>query len=511
MNFSMNYLDLEETIQSSQKVKDGKQWKNIDFNTLNIDAPLLKLLPEHICKKYNILPPLKIIDEQLYIASSNYLKEDIIYKLSFITSKNIKIILCNKENILGAIKRLYTNYDIKYKTEEIKEEKIVFHEKNKEKNLEGPIIKLTDSIIEEAIWRKASDIHIEPFKDFAIIRFRIDGILLEFRKISKKIYMSICTRIKIISYMNIAEKNIPQDGKIQNDYRENNDFRVSTLPTVHGEKLVIRILYKNEKIKGLSSLGFLKEDNNNIENMLKKPNGLILVTGPTGSGKTTTLYSILEYINNKEKNIITIEEPVEYTIEGINQVNVDYKRDLTFLKGLKSILRQDPDIIMVGEIRDEETAKVAIRASITGHLVLSTLHTNGALESIVRLLDMNIEPYILSDALRGIISQRLVRKICPYCKESYTPSKEEKEFINIKEDFLLYRGGKGCKKCNNTGYLGRSIIYEYINIDKGKKKLIKNMIKDNNEKIILENSLKENINKALKYGKTSFKEIQRII
>ncbi|NFV11874.1 type II/IV secretion system protein [Clostridium sporogenes] len=509
MNFSMNYLDLEETIQSSQEVKDEKQWKNIDFNTLNIDAPLLKLLPEHICKKYNILP-LKIIDEQLYIASSNYLKEDIIYKLSFITSKNIKIILCNKESILGAIKRLYTNYDIKYKTEEIKEDKAVFHEKNKEKNLEGPIIKLTDSIIEEAIWRKASDIHIEPFKDFAIIRFRIDGILLEFKKISKKIYMSICTRIKIISYMNIAEKNIPQDGKIQNNYRENNDFRVSTLPTVYGEKLVIRILYKNEKIKGLSSLGFLKEDKKNIENMLKKPNGLILVTGPTGSGKSTTLYSILKYINNKERNIITIEEPVEYTIEGINQVNVDYKRDLTFLKGLKSILRQDPDIIMVGEIRDEETAKVAIRASITGHLVLSTLHTNGALESIVRLLDMNIEPYILSDALRGIISQRLVRKICPYCKESYTPSKEEKEFINIKEDFLLYKG-KGCEKCNDTGYLGRSIIYEYINIDKEKKNLIKNMIKDNNEKIILENSLKENINKALKYGKTSFNEIQKII
>ncbi|EPY6430779.1 GspE/PulE family protein [Clostridium sporogenes] len=234
------------------------------------------------------------------------------------------------------------------------------------------------------------------------------------------------------------------------------------------------------------------------------------VPRPTGSGKSTTLYSMLQYINNKEKNIITIEEPVEYTIAGINQVNVDYKRDLTFLKGLKSILRQDPDIIMVGEIRDEETAKVAIRASITGHLVLSTLHTNGALESIVRLLDMNIEAYILSDALRGIISQRLLRKICPHCKESYRPSKEEKEFINIKEDFLLYRG-RGCHKCNNTGYLGRSIIYEYTNIDKEKKNLIKNIVKDNNEKILLENNLKENINKALKQGRTSFSEIQKII
>ncbi|HDK7156269.1 TPA: type II/IV secretion system protein [Clostridium botulinum] len=509
MSFSMNHLDLDEIVPNSKELRVKKQCQNIDFSTLRVESSLLKLLPDHICRKHNILP-LKIIDEQLYIASSNYLKEEVLYKISFITGKNIKIVLCNKEDILGAIKRFYTNYEEKYNAQGIKEEKVIPYEENKEKKLEGPIIKLTDSIIEEAVWRKASDIHIEPFKDFALIRFRIDGILIEFKKISKKIYMSICTRIKIMSYMNIAEKNIPQDGKIQNNYRENNDFRVSTLPTVYGEKLVIRILYKNGKISDLNSLGFLKEDRKNIEKMLKKPNGLILVTGPTGSGKSTTLYSMLQYINNKEKNIITIEEPVEYTIAGINQVNVDYKRDLTFFKGLKSILRQDPDIIMVGEIRDEETAKVGIRASITGHLVLSTLHTNGALESIVRLLDMNIEAYILSDALRGIISQRLVRKICPHCKESYRPSKEEKEFINIKEDFLLYRG-RGCHKCNNTGYLGRSIIYEYINIDKEKKNLIKNMIKDNNEKILLENNLKENINKALKQGRTSFSEIQKII
>ncbi|EJO5346967.1 type II/IV secretion system protein [Clostridium botulinum] len=509
MSFSMNYSDLKETAKNSESLKGKSQFMSIDFNDLNVEGSLLKLLPEHICRKYNIFP-LKIIDEYLYIACSSYLKEDILYKISFITGKNIKTIYCNKESIVRCIKRFYTNYEEKNKVKEIKKEKVTSEEKHKGKVLEGPIIKLTDSIIEEAIWRKASDIHIEPFKDFALIRFRIDGILIEFKKISKKIYMSICTRIKIISYMNIAEKNVPQDGKLQNNYRENNDFRVSTLPTVHGEKIVIRILYKNEKIAQLSSLGFLKEDKKNIERMLKNPNGLILVTGPTGSGKSTTLYSMLKYINNKEKNIITIEEPVEYTIEGINQVNVDYRRDFTFLKGLKSVLRQDPDVIMVGEIRDEETAKVAVRASITGHLVLSTLHTNGALESVVRLLDMKIEPYMLADALRGIVSQRLVRKICPYCKEAYIPSKEEKNFLNIKEEFLLYKGN-GCSKCNNTGYTGRSIIYEYINIDKEKKKLIKNILKNNNEKLFLENSFKENINKALKQGVTSLNEIQRVI
>lgn len=283
MSFSMNYLDLKETVQNSEELRGGKQCENIDFSTLKIESSLLKLLPEHICRKYNILP-LKIIGEQLYIASSNYLKEDALYKISFITGKNIKIVLCNKEDILGAIKRFYTNYEGKYNVKGIKEEKTISYEENKEKNLEGPIIKLTDSIIEEAVWRKASDIHIEPFKDFALIRFRIDGILIEFKKISKKIYTSICTRIKIMSYMNIAEKNIPQDGKIQNNYRENNDFRVSTLPTVYGEKLVIRILYKNEKIADLKSLGFLKEDRKNIEKMLKKPNGLILISGPTARG-----------------------------------------------------------------------------------------------------------------------------------------------------------------------------------------------------------------------------------
>ncbi|WP_251859472.1 GspE/PulE family protein [Clostridium sp. Marseille-Q2269] len=505
MNFSMNYLDVKGTSSHSKMLKSKEKLSNIDFSNLMVEQATLELLPEHICRKYTIVP-LAIVHEQLYIASSNYLEEDTLYKLSFIAGKTIKIVLCNKEDIIGTIKRIYTKYENKYKHEQVKEDKIILHEKK----LEGPIIKLTDSIIEEAIWRKASDIHIEPFKDFALIRFRIDGILIEFKKISIKIYTSICTRIKIMSYMNIAEKNIPQDGKIQSNYRENNDFRVSTLPTVHGEKLVIRILYKNEKIVDLNSLGFLKEDIKNIECMLKKPNGLILVTGPTGSGKSTTLYSMLQYVNNKEKNIITIEEPVEYTIDGINQVNVDYKRGLTFLKGLKSMLRQDPDIIMVGEIRDEETAKVAVRASITGHLVLSTLHTNGALESIVRLLDMKIQPYILSDALRGVISQRLVRKVCPFCKESYIASKEELNILDIKERLLLYRG-KGCDKCNNTGYMGRSIVYEYINVNKNKKNLIKNVLNNNNEKFILQNSLKDNINKALKEGRTSLEEIQRII
>lgn len=279
MNFSMNYLDVKGTSSHSKMLKSKEKLSNIDFSNLMVEQTTLELLPEHICRKYTIVP-LAIVHEQLYIASSNYLEEDTLYKLSFIAGKTIKIVLCNKEDIIGTIKRIYTKYENKYKHEQVKEDKIILHEKK----LEGPIIKLTDSIIEEAIWRKASDIHIEPFKDFALIRFRIDGILIEFKKISIKIYTSICTRIKIMSYMNIAEKNIPQDGKIQSNYRENNDFRVSTLPTVHGEKLVIRILYKNEKIVDLNSLGFLKEDIKNIECMLKKPNGLILVTGPTAGG-----------------------------------------------------------------------------------------------------------------------------------------------------------------------------------------------------------------------------------
>jgi type IV pilus assembly protein PilB len=312
--------------------------------------------------------------------------------------------------------------------------------------------------------------------------------------------------------MDIAEKRMPQDGKIKYVKQKlNYDLRVSTLPTIYGEKIVIRILYKDEGIKHLSNLGFLKEDENKIRKMVSKSHGLILAVGPTGSGKSTTLYSILNTIDKCKNNIVSIEDPVEYTIDNINQVNVNSKIGLDFAKGLRSILRQDPDVIMLGEIRDEETARIAIRAAVTGHLVISTLHTNDAFESIVRLKDMGIAEYFIEDALLGVISQRLVRKICPYCRSEYKPSFREIKELDLLSADVLYRG-EGCTKCNYTGYKGRTVVYEIVHRDYIEKGCLKNNISNIREKARESNmvSLRQNCIGLIKSGITTYEEFLRI-
>ncbi|NEZ46331.1 type II/IV secretion system protein [Clostridium niameyense] len=483
----------------------------VSLDSENIEQKAIETLPEYICIKNGIIP-FKLIGNKLFIATARNLDQDTINQIRFLSKKEIEIVKYSKSHISYLLKTCYKKKNLEKSLKNLKTIKKIEKNKKDYRSLDAPIIKLTDSIIEDAIWKKASDIHIEPFEHNALIRFRIDGMLYEYRKISKELYKLMCTRIKIMSYMDITEKRFPQDGKIYEEYKKHQDFRISTLPTVHGEKIVIRILYKNEKIISLNSLGFLEEDIPNIRKMIKHQNGVILVTGPTGSGKSTTIYSLLNEINDVHKNIVTIEEPVEYTIPGINQVNVDYKRKLTFLQGLKSVLRQDPDVIMIGEIRDEETAKVALRAGITGHLVLSTLHTNGASESIVRLLDMGVEPYILSDALKGIIAQKLIRKICPYCRCEYKASKEELEVLNLQGGENLLFKSKGCKNCNYTGYLGRTVIYEYINIGYNEKYLIKNLYENNDiEANILKNKLVSSCRDLVIDGVTSFQEFKRII
>lgn len=339
-----------------------------------------------------------------------------------------------------------------------------------EGEVDSPSVRLVNSIIEQAISKKTSDIHIEPFENCVYVRFRIDGILHEIKKLPKSVYKSINIRIKIIAKMNITLKMEPQDGKIDTfkDY-SNCNFRVSSIPTIYGEKFVIRVLYKTSKFMKIEDI--TKGNAKCIKEIISKPNGIILLTGPTGSGKSSTAYSILNEFNRLEKNIVTIEDPVEFTMERINQINVNKKANLTFAAGLKSVLRQDPDIIFVGEIRDEETAKVAVRAAITGHLVISTLHTNDAPGVIPRLRDMGIKSYLLCDALTAAIAQRLVRKICPFCKESYTPSNFEKNLFNLNGNEVLYRG-HGCVKCNNTGYVGRTAIFEIMKIDNVLRKSI---------------------------------------
>ncbi|MGM9632560.1 MAG: GspE/PulE family protein [Eubacteriales bacterium] len=328
--------------------------------------------------------------------------------------------------------------------------------------IDAPVIKLCDSILKDAINRGASDIHIEPFAKTVFIRFRIDGKLNKIDELSPVIYPAILARYKIMSELNIAERRVPQDGKISLDIEGNTyDFRVSTLPTIHGEKIVIRIYSRSFNSSDISSLGFSDKQKDLIMGMITRPHGIILLTGPTGSGKSTTLYTFLRYLAKEDTNIMTVEDPVENEIVGINQVQVNTKANLTFAAALRSFLRQDPNVIMIGEIRDEETAQIATRAAITGHLVLSSIHTNDAAGVITRLINMGIPKYLVADSLLGAISQRLVRKLCPKCKKLKVTDAAEMAILKIDEPREIYEA-TGCLYCNNTGYLGRIGVFEIM-------------------------------------------------
>ena len=376
----------------------------------------------------------------------------------------------------------------------------------------GPIIKLINATITKAVKARASDIHLEPFENKLSIRFRVDGVLKEVLQYQKNITQMIISRIKIMSKLDISERRLPQDGRISISVGKRDiDLRVSTLPSSFGERVVLRILEKDKTHIQLDQLGFSDEILKNFRKNLGKNEGIILVTGPTGSGKTTSLYSGLKEISDRSQNILTIEDPVEYALEGIGQTQVNSKTGLTFAKGLRAILRQDPDIVMVGEIRDKETAEIAIQASLTGHLVLSTVHTNSAVNAITRLRDMGIEPYLLSSSLIFVLSQRLVRKLCPHCKIHDEDNKNllKKYSINKK----VYKS-VGCDKCDNTGYLGRLSIGEFVSIDENISELIHNSASENeisdyvyaNKKKIFENGLQ-----VLSKGDTSLSELMRVI
>jgi type IV pilus assembly protein PilB len=379
----------------------------------------------------------------------------------------------------------------------------------------SPVVLLVTSMIEQAARQRASDIHIEALERIVRVRFRIDGALYEKSKYDIHLLPAIIARLKIIGGMDISEKRKPQDGRItQVVDRTEYDIRVSILPTVYGEKCVMRLAQKKSLTRSKKDLGLAPDDLIAFDNILKNPNGILLVTGPTGSGKSTTLYTALSELNKEDVNIITVEDPVEANIDGINQVQTNVKADLTFASALRSILRQDPDIIMIGEIRDGETASIAVQASITGHLVVSTLHTNSAAASISRLEDMGIESYLLADSLVGIIAQRLVRRLCPSCKKAHIATPEEKQVMSIDDDgeLTIYEP-VGCEKCDNTGYTGRIGIYEILTVTP----LIRNMINrhesvDDIQKAAQTegmHTLRQSASKLVVEGVTSYKEMLR--
>lgn len=341
---------------------------------------------------------------------------------------------------------------------------------------DAPIIKLINAMLSEAIKESASDIHIETFENALQIRFRVDGVLREVLKPNKQLASLLVSRIKVMAKLDIAEKRIPQDGRISLKIGGRAvDVRVSTMPTGHGERVVLRLLDKNAARLNLQDLGMAEDTRKQFSSLIEKPHGIILVTGPTGSGKSTTLYAGLTQIDSKERNILTVEDPIEFAIEGIGQMQVNTKVDMTFARGLRAILRQDPDVVMVGEIRDLETAQISVQASLTGHLVLSTLHTNTASGAVTRMEDMGVEPFLLSSSLLGVLAQRLVRTLCPHCRESHLPDIEEQKLLSLTQDNTqhIYRA-VGCAECNFKGYKGRTGIHELLIVDDTVRELIHN-------------------------------------
>ena len=458
----------------------------VDLTKINIPTELAQVVPKNIAKQYTVVP-IRAVKDELYLAMSDPLNFYAIEEVRKAVRRKVVPVLATKDAIEHSIQILYGNEGAARAIEEMRREAGVGAEAAPEADTaftsnqlgddsvsSAPTIRLVNSIIERAVLERASDIHLEPHETELLVRMRIDGIMQDILTVPRDLQNSVLSRIKIMAGLNIAERRIPQDGRFNVRVKDKNiDLRISTLPTVYGEKIVARLLDKSGGRIALEAIGLTEEGLAAIKNLLKYRNGVILVVGPTGSGKTTTMYSMIHEINTRDVNLVTLEDPVEYNIEGVNQVQINEKVGLTFASGLRSILRQDPDIIAVGEIRDGETADIAMRAAITGHVVLSTIHTNDAVGTIERLEDIGVEPYLVASAMRGMVSQRLLRKICPNCKQAYTATEEELRDLDIPDEvgLTLYRG-KGCPNCFNTGFRGRTAVVEVMTLNSKLRRLI---------------------------------------
>ncbi|TEB09588.1 GspE/PulE family protein [Pelotomaculum propionicicum] len=482
-----------------------------------IDKELISLVPEQLIRRYKIFP-VKKTGNRFYVAMADPLNVMAIDDLRLLTGFSIEPLAASEKDINKLIEKYFGIPEVEKAIQELGiEPEVAEHDEIKEDVIidEAPVIRLVNSIITRAISEEASDIHIEPFVRGIRIRYRVDGLLREVMKLPRKMIFAIVSRIKVMSNLDIAERRMPQDGRIPLKLTGHDlDLRISTMPTIYGEKVVIRILYK-ESIKNytLEKLGFSEHNLERFSAFIKSSYGMLLVTGPTGSGKTTTLYTALNSINTVNQNIITVEDPVEYMLDGVNQAQVNVKAGITFASYLRSILRQDPDIIMIGEIRDHETAEIAVQAAITGHLLLSTLHTNDAPGAVTRLIDMGVAPFMVASSLLGVVAQRLVRRICENCKQECLPEESEIAFAGLPAGTVLYSGA-GCEKCNFTGYRGRIAIYEVMTMTPSLKSIVLNSAttEELREAAVSGGmiTLKEDgIKKALS-GLTTIKEIIRV-
>lgn len=512
----LGFITEEQTLQA---LSDKLAEPIIPLGTIDVNMEAVEKIPEPVAKKYNIFA--YGLDEtgNLMVVTNDPLNFYGIEDVRLVTGLNIKVALATKNEVNNAIHYYYQELEtrkvasqVNSNVQKVNDDILDLFDANED---DTPVVKLFNSLVSRGYTNNASDIHIEPFEDEILVRMRIDGMIVDFLKLNKSLLDSLVVRIKILSNLDIAEKRVPQDGHFVGviDGIEIN-ARVSVIPTIFGEKVVLRFLNTNARIVQQNTFGMTPENYKKICKMINMPHGIIYVTGPTGSGKTTTLYMILEELSKRQINISTIEDPVEKRIDRVNQMQVNNMAGLTFESGLRALLRQDPDVIMVGETRDAETAAISVRASITGHLVFSTLHTNDAVSAIVRLEDMGVEPYMVANSLVGVVAQRLVRTICPHCKEKVLASAADK--VAVGEDIDYVYRGKGCPNCNNTGYKGRMAIHEIIIIDSQVRKMISAhadiddiyaYIKESQHLVSLGNGALD----LVKAGQTTVEELQKVV
>ncbi|UZJ81058.1 GspE/PulE family protein [Fictibacillus sp. KU28468] len=440
-----------------------------------IEEPIVSIVPGDVAKRYQLIP-LKKEGDKLLVAMADPMDFTAIDDLRLSTGFQIERAIATKDDILKAHNKFYNMDESMSELMDLLPQGSVLSDESRIMEEDSPIVKLVNQIILQAVLQKASDIHFDPQETKLAVRYRLDGMLKTDRNLPKHMQNMLTARIKIMANLNITESRLPQDGRIKmNAEMHPVDLRVSTLPTIYGEKIVLRILDLGSSLNNLDNLGFNKLNYQRFTQLIEQPNGIVLITGPTGSGKSSTLYAALNRLNDEESNIVTVEDPVEYQLEGINQIQVNSNVGLTFANGLRAILRQDPDVVMVGEIRDTETAEIAVRASLTGHLVLSTIHTNDSIGTIARLTDMGVEPFLVAASLSGIVAQRLVRRVCRDCQKQYKATEREKEIFSKRGMKIeVVTRGKGCGTCNMTGYKGRLAIHEILVVDEHIRQLIMN-------------------------------------
>ena len=442
----------------------------IDLSKTTIDPEMAKYIPKNVAKKHNIVP-VRVDRDQLYIAMSDPLNFVAMEDAKKVSGKRIVPMIATAEAVDRSIITLYGNEGAARAIDEMRKSNLTSTEGVTPTSVEtdddanaAPTIRLVNSIIERAVTERASDIHLESRENDMLVRLRVDGMLRNVLTVPKELENSVISRLKVMGQMDTSERRVPQDGRANvRSKGKDIDLRISTLPTIFGEKVVLRLLDKSVQFLTREGIGLDGESNQQLDTLMRNNTGVFLITGPTGSGKSSTMSMMVRELNKPEVNIVTLEDPVEYNIDGVNQVQINEKTGMTFASGLRSILRQDPDIISVGEIRDGETADIAMRAAITGHLVLSTIHTNDSVSTLDRLNDIGVEPYLTASAMKGVISQRLVRKICPDCREEYHPTEDELEFLGLDSgtDMKFYKG-KGCPNCFHTGYKGRTGVFEIL-------------------------------------------------